>query len=326
MFRFLLVSLVIVIINFQRVVQSQEQLVLPTDEDTRVAVIKASDWLKSHVKTGRLAKGDRELSISMIAWKDPTLAPELLNQLAGYAITDTLWSSYALTLTEPKLARELHDSLSALDCLGNSLHEVIWRPIESIAHKPIDADIVHGRSIGKMLSGNSTIDIRSFTMAADNDFEVGHPLLFAEHAAYQSIYEFRLGKHISATERLRSIFRDTSESSSQRVHWNREHGVLMDFVTEDNFKLLQAGDTTTIRQYSFKLATLHYACRLLGLEPEFPDTLKEISRKLASAQLKSGGVSHFFDVDTEHDMVYAGADATGEATAMFVLTNTIVTR
>jgi hypothetical protein len=88
--------------------------------------------------------------------------------------------------------------LERLDCLGNSLHEVIWRPVEAIAHKPVDLDIVHGRSIGIMSSGKNTIDIRSFTMIADRDFEIGHPSLFAEHSVYQSLYEFRLGKEDSA--------------------------------------------------------------------------------------------------------------------------------
>lgn len=321
-----IVLLFLIAAGLPRALYGQETLAMPADDDTRTAVRNASDWLTQQVKTGRLTVGDRESSISVIAWKDPTLSPELPSQLAGYAITDTLWASYALTLTQPQVAEELKNSLAALDCLGNSLHEVIWKRIEFIAHKPVDADIVHGRSIGIMSSGNATIDVRSFTMAADRDFEIGHPSLFAEHAAYQSLYEFRLGMHESARERLRSIFRNPSDSSQQQIRWNSQHGLLVDFVTDKDVNAFLAGDTKTCRQYSFKLATLYYACRLLGLDREFPTELKKIHRRLISAQLKSGGIAHFFDVEAHCDAVHACPEATGESTAIFVLALTIVSK
>jgi hypothetical protein len=59
---------------------------LPDDEATKTAVIRASDWLTKHVKTGKLNQEGCEYSISVIGWKDPTLNPELPKQLAGYAI------------------------------------------------------------------------------------------------------------------------------------------------------------------------------------------------------------------------------------------------
>lgn len=197
----------------------QEKLAIPTNESSMVAVTKASDWLLRHVKTGSLTADNTEKSISVIAWKDPTLNPELPERLAGYIITDTLWASYALTLTHPTVAQELRDSLERLNCLGNSLHEVVWQPIEVIAHKPVDVDIVHGRSLGIMSSGTSTIDLRSFTMIADREFEIGHPSLFAEHSAYQSLYEYRLGNEDSAKERLRAIFRN--EVEKHQIYWDR---------------------------------------------------------------------------------------------------------
>lgn len=138
----------------------QERLFFPDDADAHNAVVSAANWLTKHVRHGKLNREGHEYSVSVIAWKDPTLNPELPKQLAGYAITDTLWASYALTLTNPDVAKELHDSLDGLDCLGNSLHEVIWQRIESIRHKPIDPDIVYGKSIGIISSGDETIDRR----------------------------------------------------------------------------------------------------------------------------------------------------------------------
>ena len=193
MLKTLLTSLLLHLFSWVSIANGQERLFFPDDEATDVAIVSASRWLVEHVRHGKLNREGREYSVSVIAWKDPTLNPELPKQLAGYAITDTLWASYALTLTNPDVAKELHDSLDGLDCLGNSLHEVIWQRIESIRHKPIDPDIVHGKSIGIISSGDETIDIRTFTLSVDRDFEIGHPLLFAEHAVYQSLYEYRLG-------------------------------------------------------------------------------------------------------------------------------------
>jgi hypothetical protein len=197
--------------------------------------------------------------------------------------------------------------------------------IDSIAHKPIDPDIVHGRSLGIMsTAGDKTIDVRSFTMAADREFEMGHPALFAEHAAYQSLYEFRLGKHESAKERLRAMFRNSSDNSQQKIHWDSNYGLLVDFVTEKEFHRIQDGELTNCRQYSFKLAILYYACRRLGLDREFPEKLEQLRERLSAAQLPSGGVSHFFDVDSKRKTVAPCPDATGEATAIFILAVTLV--
>jgi hypothetical protein len=90
----------LIVTNATNALLGQESLALPEREDARIAVHKASDWLTRHIGTGRMKLADRETSISVIAWKDPTLNPELSHQFAGYAITDTLWASYALTLTQ----------------------------------------------------------------------------------------------------------------------------------------------------------------------------------------------------------------------------------
>lgn len=313
---------IFVLAEAQSLIFGQEKLAMPENVSARVAVAEASDWLLRHVKTGSLTTDNTEKSISVIAWKDPTLNPERPERLAGYVITDTLWSSYALTLTHPKIAKELHDSLERLNCVGNSLHEVVWQPIETIAHKPTDIDIVHGRSIGIMSSGTNTIDLRSFTMIADREFEIGHPSLFAEHSVYQSLYEFRLGNEDSAKKRLRAIFRN--EGNVQQIYWERTNGLLVDYVTEKEVNSLLAGEAKACRQYSFKLAILLYACRLLGLDREYPKELQEMNKRLQAAQISSGGIAHFFDVETSGNAVQACPDATGEATAMFILSQTVL--
>jgi hypothetical protein len=332
MLKAFLTNLLALVVCWSSLALGQEMLRLPDEVATKTAVIRASDWLTKHVKTGKLNREGREYSISVIGWKDPTLNPELPKQLAGYAITDTLWASYALTLTNPDVAKELHASLETLDCLGNSLHEVIWQRIESIGHKPIDPDIVHGKSIGIISSGDETIDIRTFTVTTDRDFEVGHPMLFAEHAAYQSLYEHRLGNVVSARNRLQRIFQSKSgtaekdTSSEQNIRWDQKHGLLVDYVIESEYSKFLNGKSSTCRQYTFKLAVLLYACKLLGLNNEFPAELDLMHQQLSAAQLPSGGVSHFYDVDSSRKRVLPCPDATGEATAIFMLAKTVVPR
>ncbi|MBN8601267.1 MAG: hypothetical protein J0M26_09575 [Planctomycetes bacterium] len=332
MHKVLLTSLLTAMLCCGSIVKGQERLFFPDDVDTHNAVVSASNWLTKHVRNGKLNREGHEHSVSVIAWKDPTLNPELPKQLAGYAITDTLWASYALRLTNPDIAKDLHDSLERLDCLGNSLHEVIWQRIESIRHKPIDPDIVHGKSIGIISSGDETVDIRTFTLSVDQDFEVGHPLLFAEHAAYQSLYEYRLGREESARNRLGKIFQSKrsaatdDNSSEQHIRWDQDHGLLVDYVIESEYSKFLSGESSTCRQYAFKLAVLLYACELLGLNSEFPDELKLMHRQLSAAQLPSGGIAHFYDVDSSNKRISPCPDATGEATAIFMLAKSIIGR
>lgn len=65
------------------IVNGQERLFFPDDVDTDNAVVSASNWLTKHVRNGKLNREGHEDSVSVIAWKDPTLNPELPKQLAG---------------------------------------------------------------------------------------------------------------------------------------------------------------------------------------------------------------------------------------------------
>jgi hypothetical protein len=301
----------------------QEALRMPTEPAARDAVFKASEWLVRHIQRGRMKLNDETTNLSVIAWKDPTLSPDKPNRLAGYAITDSLWASYALTTTHPEVAGELHQTLKTLGCLSNNLHEVLWQSIPAIHHKPIDSDIVHGRSLGIMSAGAVNVDIRSFTMAADPEFEIGHPSLFVEHAAYQSLFEFRNGKVESAKNRLRRVFLKNSTSENADIQWDAQHKLLVDFVIKSEYANFISGETDSCRQYSFKLATLLYACRLMELDREFPEEIRQLEQRLRSVQLSDGGIPHFYDVEQKSEVCKPCPDATGEATAIFILAETV---
>ncbi len=62
----------------------------------------------------------------------------------------------------------------------------------------------------------------------------------------------------------------------------------------------------------------------MGLKNEFPDELKLMHGQLSAAQLPSGGIAHFYEVDPSNGMILPCPDATGEATAIFMLAKTVV--
>ncbi len=314
-------SLIFIVLSmlFGQFASGQAILALPSNPEQKESVLRASDWLAEHVYHGSIIFEEKKLHISIIAWKDPTLLGEKSNLLAGYAITDTLWASYAMSITRPEISQDLHHSLEKIDCLTNSLHEVIWQPLARIHHKPADSDPVHGRSVGRIAVGGEVVDVRSFSMAEDPNFTVGHPLLFAEHAAYQSLFEFRNDEKKEAIARIHRIFDPNSSLSDSHIRWDGTNRLLVDYVNEEEYQRFVAGSTKSCRQYSFKLATLLYASRLLGLENEYSSQLAEIQQQLLRAQLSSGGIAHFFDVGPESNFVIPCPDATGEATSIFML-------
>ena len=294
--------------------------VVPAKQD---AVAKATEWLVRHVKRGKLKVGGRDTELSVIAWKDPTLSPEVPDRMADYAITVTLWASYALTLWHPEVAMEWSSSLKTIVCDRNSLHDVVLQPIDSIHHKPVDTDLVHGRSLGLMIVGDTSIDVRSFTQAYDQDFSIGHPTLFAEHAAYQLLFELRAGEVESAKNRQRTIFRAAQEEAKPVICWDSEHQLLVDFVVASQHADFLSGRVNSCRQYSFKVATFFYACRFTGIASELPVETAKLEDVLFSVQRDDGGVPHYYDVNKAKLDLSPCQDATGEASAIFILATTI---
>ena len=127
----------------------------PTDTESRSRVLRASTWLVDHVVRGKLHEDPELGEISIVAWHDPTLAPDDSSILAGYAITDTLWASRALTIYVPDKAKVLHASLAKLDCLRNNLHEVLFQPVAQICHRSGDLDQMHGSELGSLHRGDN---------------------------------------------------------------------------------------------------------------------------------------------------------------------------
>lgn len=293
---------------------------LPGDDDTRTRIVQASSWIQRHII--RVSLPNRE-PVSVVAWKDPTLDPQKTEQLVGYLITDTLWSGYALKLTAPDKSRELLEGLRELGWTKNKLHEVLFEPVDRLSHKPADEDFVHGRSLGIFPTANgSSVDLRVFSHQWNADYDVGHPLLFAEHAVYRALNDWWMGNIEIARMRLRPIFALDKKQEVDGIFWDDSARVVVDHVNRTHWLRWRKGDSQTIEHYSFKGALLLYAAQLLGLDREFPCIQAHMKERLWSAQNDDGGIAHFVRIDRAGNTIRA-PDATGEASAIAILAETV---
>jgi hypothetical protein len=319
--RFAIVSLVIVLFAPRVLPDDLVRFVLPANEVSKTRVVRASDWLNKHIVEGTMSHAQDLGPMTLVAWHDPTLAPTDGNALAAYAITDSLWASRALTLQYPAQAEAIADTLQKLNCHRNNLHEVLFQPVNAIHHRSDDKDIVHGSLLGTFQVDHKTISVRSFRMRWDADYSIGHPSLFAEHAVYQSLFHFWNGKKDLARQHLASIF-DSNSNSRRVIRWDRDRSVLVDHVNAEDYQRFLAKESTTCRQYTFKLALIVYAVRLLNLDVVDEAVLRQMQDNIWSSQLISGGIPHFFDVSSE-GKITSCPDATAEATSIAILSETV---
>ena len=304
------------------------QLPAPSAPD-RERLERAASWLVNRIATGPLQRADaadlQSEVISVIAWKDPTLHPQDPGGLAGYLITDTLWAEVALRGLRPTQSEALRRTLETLEAQTNGLQEVLFGPIPQIHHRPAGEDPVHGVSIGRMLLNQQEwVDVRMFPMEHDDGFTRGHPRLFAEHTAYQALYEYWRQQRELAKARLREIFAmEEQRPTDLRVLWDHDRQVLIDdgnFTEWKNFP-----DANRCSQYPIKLGTVLYAMRLTTLDREFPEAAAMMQSRLWQAQLPDGGVAHRITVNRDGE-VLSRSGATGEATALTILARTVQPR
>lgn len=300
----------------------QVELRLSSEEGSKSRVSRASEWLVKHIVRGTL-KNDSELGpLTLVAWQDASLSPNDKNALAAYAITDSLWAFRSLSLQFPGHAEEIRKSLQRLNCLQNNLHDVLFQPVRMIHHRSDDDDIVHGYLIGTFRSGDKTISVRSFRMRCDADYNVGHPALFVEHAVYQSLFHYWNGESELAKDHLKSVFASAA-NPRPAIFWDRERAILVDHVTADEHRRLTAKQATECRQFTFKLALIVYAVRLMKLDVADESILRQMRNTLWSAQVEPGGLSHFIVTNSDGKNI-PSPDATAEATAIAILSETIV--
>ncbi len=297
----------------------------PDDAGTSARALRAVDWLKRHTVT--FARPGEDESIPVIAWKDPTLAPDEPKVLAGYLITDTLWAAKALKPFDPEAAEAMERGLQRLGAYGNGLQDVLFHPIDRMLHRPADVDFVHGHSLGRFpIDGGRSVDVRDFLQKWDAGFEVGHPARFAEHAAYQALHDFWKGRKDQARRRILGIVKDDRGADpDDAVFWDDRAGVLVDYASQKDWLRFQSGASAAYPHCSFKLGVLLYAFRLMGLETDdaIAPRLEKMRRRLWSAQTEEGGIAHFIDVRRDGEVAPRNRGATGEATAIAILSETV---
>ncbi len=218
------------------------------------------------------------------------------------------------------MSRELEDSIQRLGWYGNGLHDVLFHPIDKLLHRPADADFVHGHSLGRFPAGDGwVVDVRVFGQKWDAAFDVGHPLLFAEHAVYAALNDFWHGRTEPARQRILAVIADRRAADpTDRIFWDHEAGILIDHVNYPDWLAFHEGKHESCRHFTFKLGVLLYAIRLMGMENDVGTPLKSMRQRLWSAQTESGGVAHFVDVGS-HGKLTVGRDPTGESSAIAIL-------
>lgn len=106
--------------------------------------------------------------LRVIAWKDPTLEPGNSKLLAGYVITDSFWSAKALKLFDPIASREPEESIERPGWYGNGLHDVLFRPINKLRHRPGGvAHFVDVRADGRATAGREPTGASAIAILAE---------------------------------------------------------------------------------------------------------------------------------------------------------------
>lgn len=292
---------------------------VPREAATKARVDQAAEWLRRHIV--RVERPGDKRAISVIAWKDPTLEPNNADVLAGYVITDSLWAAKALKPFDKTASCELEDGIRRVGWYGNGLHDVLFHRVDRLLHCPADEDFVHGHSLGRFPSGGRVVDLRVFRQRWDATFDEGHPRSFTEHAVYHALYDYWQGRQDEARQRIREAIADRRTTDPQEsMFWDNRTGVVVDYVNRGDCRACSQGTKPHCRHFSFKLGVLVYSIRLLGMEQEVP--FARMKERLWSAQLASGGLAHYVDVRPDGTAT-PGQDATGEATAIAILTETI---
>ena len=295
---------------------------MPEDAVTKDRVARAAQWLKGRLVL--VSRRDSERPLSVIAWKDPTLDRSQANLLAGYLITDTLWSAKALKLFDPAASQEMERSLRRLGWYGNQLHDVLFHPVGNVLHCPADADFVHGFSLGRYsLADGRIVDLRVFRQKWDSRADEAYPRLFAEHALYRVLDDYWHGRREQARHRVLEIINgQRTAKTHDRIFWDDQADILVDDVTRADWLAFRQDQRPACRHYTFKSGLLLYAVRLLGLEKNLGSRLGNVRRRLWSAQIESGGVAHYVDVRSDGTAT-AGLDPTGEASAIAILAEVV---
>jgi len=182
---------------------------------------------------------------------------------------------------------------------------------------------VHGHSLGVYdASDGFKIDVRVFRHKWDARFDVGHPMLFAEHAVYRSLDDRWRSSADAARGRIRLVLIGPVGLKDQTIRWMGHPGVLVDYVSQKQWRAFQAKRDCAIRNYTFKLALVLYSRRVLELEGDFPVQVRQMRQRLWSAQRRDGGIAHFVDVRADGESTPAD-DSTGEACAIAILSETV---
>lgn len=300
-------------------------------------VAAAIDWLRANTLDVDLPSG----RFPLVVWDDPTLAPE---STVAYLMIDTLWASKALEPYEPDLASRMERGLVSVGWYGNGLADTLFHGYAEPAHRTTSVDVAHGTLLDRCairapaLEGARVAQLRVPEQVVDPAWTSGNSAQFVDSAVYTALSDHWNGRTADARDRLRELI--VRSSTEDVMFWDIERWVMVDQAARCEYDAFvgtcssrcaactPCGDGESCFYYnaSYKLGLVLYAARVTGLASELlvQPYLAQMELRLWEGQNDDGGVPHAIYYAAPGSY-YLSSGATGEATAIAVLAETVVT-
>lgn len=296
-------------------------------------VARAIDWLRAKTVDVELPSG----RLPLVVWDDPTLAPE---PSVGYLVIDTLWAAKALQPYEPDLASQMENALRSIGWYGNGLAETLFHGYLEPAHRTTSVDFVHGTLLDRCVTSTSeaagahAVQVRVPEQVVDPAWTQGNSAQFVDSAVYTALNDHWNGRTEPARDRLRELI--VRSGPDDPMFWDIELGVIVDqasrcdydaFVGQCSPRCAACVTCTENCFYynaTYKLGLVVYAARVTGLASDstLAPYLAQMVYRVWEGQLTDGGLPHTTWYASPGVYILSSG-ATGEATAITVLANTV---
>ena len=299
------------------------------------ALGRAAGWLTGHVVDIDVPShydGDTSLlSLSMIAWWDPSLS---VNQshLTAYTLSDTLWSSWALRQFDPHTSARLTSSLRAIRCVSNGFFDQIFHILPTFHGHANDSDWMHGQVLGHARCPSdrgtgSVVAIRHpnwVPQPGSVDREMAR--LFVDFAVQYAFHLLWRGNREGATELLRRAAAGTVPGSGgpSGIWFSEELGLMLDKADYKSYFAWKNGSAPMVYA-PFKQALFVLAAREMALVVEggvvAPKMVARLEQRMLDAQAADGSFCHRVKLGADGNPLPLPAThcGTGETTAMVML-------
>ena len=270
------------------------------------ALGRAADWLTDHVvniDVPSRGSGASPLSLSMVAWWDPSLSANQ-SHLTAYTLSDTLWSSWALRQFDPPISVRLANSLRAIGCSSNGFFDQAFHIVPGPFHGHAnDSDWMHGQVLGDAScpaarGTGSVVTVRHpnwvpQALAADRKMAG----LFVDFAVQYAFHLLWRGQRGGAAELLRRAAASTHPGSGDTsgIWFSEELGLILDKADYPSYLAWKNGSAPLVYA-PFKQALFVLAAREMALVVEggvvTPVMVAQLEQRILGAQAADGSFCH----------------------------------